>query len=56
MNSYKALIIADNIKNKIVEFVLDFFNVQNNFTPEEEAELHKDKDRAFEDNNLMSCL
>jgi len=40
----------------LVEFVLNFFNVQNNFTPEEEAELQKDNDRAFENNNLMSCL
>ena len=34
--------------------ILDLFNIRNNFTPEEKAELHRDKDWAFQDNNLMS--
>lgn len=41
-------IIADFIKNKSVEFVRKFFNIVNDFTPEEEAKIREENAWAFE--------
>lgn len=40
--------IADHIKDKSVEEVREIFNVQNDFTAEEEAQLRKDNAWSFE--------
>ncbi|GAU43528.1 hypothetical protein TSUD_98480 [Trifolium subterraneum] len=40
--------IADRIKNKSPEFVRKVFNVENDYSPEEEAELRKEVAWAFE--------
>ncbi|XP_058725630.1 SKP1-like protein 14 [Vicia villosa] len=40
--------LADYIKNKSVEFVREFFNVENDFEPEEEARLREENAWAFE--------
>ncbi|KAI9076974.1 hypothetical protein K1719_041050 [Acacia pycnantha] len=41
--------IADKIKNKTTEQLLRIFNLQNDFTPEEEEEIRKEWQWAFED-------
>ncbi|KAE8654118.1 Nuclear transcription factor Y subunit C-2 isoform 1 [Hibiscus syriacus] len=41
--------VADKIQNKSVEYVRRFFGVENDYTPEEEAELRKKYEWAFED-------
>ncbi|XP_050902884.1 SKP1-like protein 14 [Lathyrus oleraceus] len=43
-----ARTLADHIKNKSVEFVREFFNVENDFEPEEEAKLRQEAPWAFE--------
>ncbi|KAK9284225.1 hypothetical protein L1049_023394 [Liquidambar formosana] len=40
--------VADLIANKSVEFVREFFNIENDFTPEEEKEIRKEYAWAFE--------
>ncbi|KAL5100631.1 hypothetical protein RYX36_004958 [Vicia faba] len=39
--------LADHIKNKSVEFVREFFNVENDYEPEEEAKLREENQWAF---------
>ncbi|GAB4827983.1 hypothetical protein Ancab_034870 [Ancistrocladus abbreviatus] len=41
--------IADAIKNLSVEQVREFFNIENDFTPEEEAAIRKEYSWAHED-------
>ncbi|XP_052874834.1 SKP1-like protein 1A [Gossypium arboreum] len=41
--------VADRIKNKSVEYVRKVFGIENDYTPEEEAELRKQNEWAFED-------
>ncbi|MBA0550340.1 hypothetical protein Golob_021295 [Gossypium lobatum] len=41
--------VADRIKNKSVEYVRKFFGIENDYTPEEEAELRKQNEWAIED-------
>ncbi|RLN29395.1 SKP1-like protein 1A [Panicum miliaceum] len=41
--------IADMIKGKSVEEIRRTFNIKNDFTPEEEAEIHRENERAFND-------
>ncbi|KAL9409968.1 hypothetical protein AB3S75_048231 [Citrus x aurantiifolia] len=41
-------VTADRIKNKSVEYVREFLGIQNDFTPEEEAELRAQCPWAFE--------
>ncbi|CAH8387608.1 unnamed protein product [Eruca vesicaria subsp. sativa] len=41
--------VADNIKNKTVEEVRTLFNIENDFTEEEEAEVRNDNEWAFAD-------
>ncbi|GMJ02827.1 SKP1-like 14 [Hibiscus trionum] len=41
--------VADRIANKSVEYVRRFFGIENDYTPEEEAELRKQNEWAFED-------
>ncbi|QCE07542.1 SKP1-like protein 14 [Vigna unguiculata] len=43
-----ATCIANIIQNKSVEFVRDFFGIINDFTEEEEAELRKTNEWAFQ--------
>ncbi|CAK8534700.1 unnamed protein product [Lathyrus sativus] len=43
-----ARTIADHIKNKSVEFVREFFNIENDYEPEEEAKLREEVAWAFE--------
>jgi len=43
-----AAAIANVIKNKSVEFVRNFFHISNDFTPEEEAEIRKANEWAFQ--------
>ncbi|KAK7356847.1 hypothetical protein VNO80_16126 [Phaseolus coccineus] len=43
-----ASAIANLIQNKSVEFVRHFFNIINDFTPEEEVQLRKTHEWAFE--------
>ncbi|XVF63157.1 hypothetical protein PTKIN_Ptkin09bG0066200 [Pterospermum kingtungense] len=40
--------VADRIKNKSVEYVRRFFGVENDYSPEEEAELRSRNEWAFE--------
>ncbi|KAJ9139592.1 hypothetical protein P3X46_030313 [Hevea brasiliensis] len=40
--------VADRIKNKSVEYVRQFFGIENDFTPEEEARLREENAWAFE--------
>ncbi|XP_004517085.1 SKP1-like protein 14 [Cicer arietinum] len=44
---FLAKAIADEIKNQSVEFVRDYFHIENDFTPEEESELRKENEWAF---------
>ncbi|CAL9248847.1 unnamed protein product [Arabidopsis halleri] len=43
--------IADYIKVMTPEKVREFFNIENDFTPEEEEEIRKENEWAFEDLN-----
>ncbi|KAG7584474.1 S-phase kinase-associated protein 1-like [Arabidopsis suecica] len=43
--------IADYIKDKKVEEIREIFNIENDYTPEEEEELRKQKAWAFKDQN-----
>ncbi|KAK5813933.1 SKP1-like protein 14 [Gossypium arboreum] len=40
--------VADRIKNKSVEYVRRFFGIENDYTPEEEAEIRAQYEWAFE--------
>ncbi|OMO50217.1 SKP1 component [Corchorus olitorius] len=40
--------VADRIKNKSVEYVRRFFGIDNDFTPEEEADLRRQNEWAFQ--------
>lgn len=40
--------VADRIKNKSVEYVRQFFGIENDFTPEDEARLREENAWAFE--------
>ncbi|GMI84016.1 SKP1-like 14 [Hibiscus trionum] len=40
--------VADRIKNKSVEYVRKFFGIENDYTPEEEAEIRAQYEWAFE--------
>ncbi|KAM0826762.1 hypothetical protein ACQ4PT_068660 [Festuca glaucescens] len=40
--------VADSIKGKSVEEIRTLFNIENDFTPEEEAEIRKENPWAFE--------
>jgi S-phase kinase-associated protein 1 len=41
--------VADRIQNKSVEYVRNFFGIDNDFSPEEEAKLREEFAWAFED-------
>jgi S-phase kinase-associated protein 1 len=41
--------IADMIKGKSVEEIRETFNIKNDFTPEEEAEIRRENQWAFDD-------
>ena len=41
--------VADMIKGKSVEEIRQTFNIKNDFTPEEEAEIRKENQWAFDD-------
>jgi len=41
--------VADMIKDKSVEEIRQTFNIKNDFTPEEEAEIRKENQWAFDD-------
>ncbi|GMY33235.1 SKP1-like protein 20 [Fagus crenata] len=41
--------VADRIQNKSVEYVRNFFGIENDFSPEEEAKLREEFAWAFED-------
>ena len=41
--------VADHIANKSVEYVRRFFGIENDYTPEEEAQLREANSWAFED-------
>ncbi|KAK8623164.1 hypothetical protein V6N13_118055 [Hibiscus sabdariffa] len=41
--------VANKLANKSVEYVRRFFEIENDYTPEEEAELRKQNEWAFED-------
>ncbi|CAH8266587.1 unnamed protein product [Arabidopsis lyrata] len=43
--------IADYIKDKTPQEVREIFNIENDFTPEEEEEIRKENEWAFEDLN-----
>ncbi|CAO2210133.1 unnamed protein product [Urochloa humidicola] len=40
--------VADSIKDKSSKEIMDMFNIQNDFTPEENAETHRENAWAFE--------
>ncbi|XP_004488769.1 SKP1-like protein 14 [Cicer arietinum] len=44
---FMAKAIAAEIENQSVEFVRDYFQIESDFTPEEEAELRKENEWAF---------
>ncbi|XP_004489074.1 SKP1-like protein 17 [Cicer arietinum] len=43
-----AKAIADEIENQSVEFVREYFHIENDFTPEEESEIRKQNEWAFQ--------
>ncbi|CAJ1930756.1 unnamed protein product [Sphenostylis stenocarpa] len=44
-----ATAIANLLEKKSVEFIRNFFNIVNDFTPEEEAEIRKTNEWVFQD-------